>query len=218
NQNDARAVGIPIGAYHFARPSANPNITGTNSADSEAAYYWSVVSNYVNADGLSMIPMLDWEDTRATNGPGFTTAQMSAWVNQWCNTISNYARLKGISGLKPIVYTGTWYSVPGGTYPGLNTTVTNWPSWIAAYPATPNPQTGGPSSSFPWATWDVWQYADTNISGGDSDVFKGTASGLTAFLVGNQALPYIFSQPSDRYGDRGGAIKLSAGAGGAQPL
>ena len=222
NQNNARAVGIPIGAYHFARPSANPNLTGANSADSEAAYYWGVVSNYVKADGLSMIPMLDWEDTRATNGTGLTTAQMSAWVNQWCNTISNYAQLKGISGVKPIVYTGTWYSTPAtgaGNYPGLNTTVTNWPSWIAAYPANPNPQTGGPSAgSFPWPTWNFWQYADTNASGGDSDVFKGTASGLTAYIVGSQGIPFIISQPSSRYGDLGGSIKLSASAGGAAPL
>jgi GH25 family lysozyme M1 (1,4-beta-N-acetylmuramidase) len=221
NQNNARAVGIPIGAYHFARPSANPNLTGANSADSEAAHYWNVVSNYVNADGLSMIPMLDWEDTGATNGAGFTTAQMSAWVNQWCNTVSNYARLKGVSGLKPIVYTGVWYSTPASganNYPGLNTSVTNWPSWIAAYPLNPNPQTGGPSSSFPWPTWNFWQYADTNASGGDSDVFKGTASGLTSYLVGNQGLPFIFSQPSNRYADVGGSIKLSAGAGGAAPL
>src|SRR5690242_9093434 len=53
NENGARGVGIPIGGYHFARPSQNPNLTGANSADSEAAHYWSVVSNYVNADGLS---------------------------------------------------------------------------------------------------------------------------------------------------------------------
>jgi GH25 family lysozyme M1 (1,4-beta-N-acetylmuramidase) len=219
NQNGARGVGIPIGAYHFARPSSNPNLTGANSAESEAAHYWSVVNSYVNPDGLSMIPMLDWEDTGATIAAGFTTAEMSAWVNQWCNTISNYARLKGISGLKPIVYTGVWFSTPGGTYPGLNTTVTNWPSWIAAYPANPNPQTGSPSAgSFPWATWNFWQYADTNVSGGDSDVFNGTASGLTAYLVGNQGIPFIFSQPSSRYGDLGGSLKVSAGAGGAAPL
>ncbi len=208
NQDNARAVGIPIGGYHFARPSANPNLTGANSADSEAAHYWNVVSNYVNADGLSMIPMLDWEDIYATNGAGFTTAQMSAWVNQWCNTVSNYAQAKGISGLKPIVYTGVWYSTPAGSYPGLNTTVTNWPSWIAAYPVNPDPQNGGPSSSFPWPTWNFWQYADTNVSGGDSDVFKGTASSLTAYLVGSQGIPSILSQPSSRYGDLGGSIKL----------
>src|SRR5580765_2778888 len=136
NQNNARAVGIPIGAYHFARPSSNPNITGPNSADSEAAHYWAVVGNYVNADGLSMIPMLDWEDQYATNGAGFTVTQMSAWVNEWCTAVSNYAFAKGISGLKPIVYTGVWYSAPSSGvsgYPGLNTTVTNRPSWIASY-------------------------------------------------------------------------------------
>jgi GH25 family lysozyme M1 (1,4-beta-N-acetylmuramidase) len=222
NENNSRGVGIPIGAYHFARPSANPNLTGPNSADSEAAHYWNVVSNYVNADGLAMIPMLDWEDPAATNGTGLTTAQMSAWVNQWCNTVSNYARLKGISGLKPIVYTGVWFSTPSAgvsNYPGLNTTVTNWPSWIAAYPSNPSPQTGGPSAgSFPWPTWNFWQYADTNVSGGDSDVFKGTASGLTSYIVGNQGIPSIISGPSSRYGDLGGSIKLSAAASGAAPL
>src|ERR1022692_1892730 len=31
----AKSVGIYIGAYHFARPSSHPNITGSNSADSE---------------------------------------------------------------------------------------------------------------------------------------------------------------------------------------
>src|SRR5262245_45744056 len=221
NQNNARAVGIPIGAYHFARPSSNPNLTGANSADSEAAHYWAVVSSYVNADGLSMIPMLDWEDQYATNGAGFTVTQMSAWVNQWCNTISNYARAKGIAGLKPIVYTGVWYSAPSSGvsgYPGLNSSVTGWPSWIAAYPSNPNPQTGGPSSSFPWATWNFWQYAATNWSGGDSDVFNGTASGLSAYLVGNQGIPIIASQPSSRCGDVAGSLKLSATAGGAAPL
>jgi hypothetical protein len=146
---------------------------------------------------------------------------MSTWVNQWCNTVSNYAFAKGISGLKPIVYTGVWYSAPSSGvsgYPGLNATVTNRPSWIASYPSNPNPQTGGPSSSFPWATWDFWQYADTNWSGGDSDVFKGTASGLTAYLVGNQGVPSILSQPSSRYGDVGGSIKLSVFASGIAPL
>jgi GH25 family lysozyme M1 (1,4-beta-N-acetylmuramidase) len=221
NVTHAKGVGIPIGAYHFARPSDHPNITGANSADTEAAHYWSVVSNFVKVDSLSMIPMLDWEDPDATNGTGLTITQMSAWVNEWCMTISNYARAKGIVGLKPIVYTGVWYSSPSGGvsgYPGLNTTVTNWPSWIAAYPSIPDPQNGGPSSSYPWPTWNFWQYADTNASGGDSDVFKGTASTLTAYYVGNQDRPIILSEPSDRNGDRGGSIKLSATAAGLAPL
>jgi len=220
NEVNAKAAGVLIGAYHFARPSQNPNITGANSADSEAAHYWSVAGNYVKAGSGYCVPMLDWEDTGATIAAGFTSsATMSAWVIQWCNSVSNYARAAGIPGLKPVIYTGVWYSQPGGTYPGLTTAVTNWPSWIAAYPANPQPQTGGPSSSFPWPTWNLWQYADTNWSGGDSDVFKGTLAGFTnMFVVGAQGGPIFVTQPSNRNADRGGSITMAAPAGGLAPL
>ncbi len=219
NQVNAKAAGILVGAYHFARPSRNPNITGANSANSEAAYFWGVVSNYVKTGGTYLVPMLDWEDTDCTNQ--LSAATMSAWVNQWCTTVSNYARLNGASGVKPIIYTGVWYSRPSSTYSGLTTAVTSWPGWIAAYPTTTfDPQTGGPSSSYPWSTWTVWQYADTNWSGGDSDVFNGTMAGLQATLVigTNSNPPSIVSQPSSRYADLGGALTLRVGADGAAPL
>ncbi len=212
--NNARNTGIYIGAYHFARPSANPNITGANSADSEANYYWNVVSNYVTGSGAYLVPMLDWEDTRATNGAGFTVSQMSQWVNQWCNTVSNLAKANGVT-LKPVVYTGVFYSQPSGGasgYPGLNTTVTGWPNWIAAYNGA-NPQTGGPSSSYPWSTWNVWQYADTNWSGGDSDVFKGTlAQFADLFVIGGVGLP----QPNapQRAADTGNNVTINPNASG----
>src|SRR5580698_4743932 len=35
----AANAGVYVGAYHFARPSYDTNITGANSADSEASYY-----------------------------------------------------------------------------------------------------------------------------------------------------------------------------------
>src|SRR5512140_694194 len=116
NETNAKANGIPIGAYHFARPSANPTLTGANSADSEAAHFWAVAGNYVQSGGSYMVPMLDWEDVYCTNQ--LSTATMSAWVNQWCTTVSNYARAKGIAGMKPVVYTGVWYSKPSSTYSG----------------------------------------------------------------------------------------------------
>src|SRR5689334_7880796 len=56
----ARQAGIYIGAYHFARPNINPNLTGTNSADTEAQYFWSVAHNYVQYGGSYLVPMLDW--------------------------------------------------------------------------------------------------------------------------------------------------------------
>ena len=51
NEANAKAAGVLIGAYHFARPSSHPNLTGANSADTEAAFFWSVASNYVKSGG-----------------------------------------------------------------------------------------------------------------------------------------------------------------------
>ena len=210
--NNARAVGIYIGAYHFARPSVNPNITGANSADSEANYYWNVVSSYVKGSGAYLVPMLDWEDVNATVAAGFTVSQMSQWVNQWCNTVSNLAKANGVT-LKPVVYTGVFYSQPSGTYPGLNTSVTGWPNWIASYPSNPNVQSGAPSSTYPWSNWNLWQYADTNWSGGDSDVFKGTlAQFADLFVIGGVGLP----QPNtpQRAADTGNNVTFNPNASG----
>ncbi len=199
-QTGAKNAGVYVGAYHFARPSTHPNITGANSADSEANFFWSVASSYIKPGGSYLVPMLDWEDPNATVAAGFTTTQMSQWANQWCTTVSNLAKAQGIT-LKPIIYTGTWISTPGATYPGLNTTVTVWPSWIASYNGQ-NPLTGAPSGTYPWSSWNVWQYNDTNTSvnlwtGGDVDVFNGTLAQLTNTLViGGVAPPSFTSQPT----------------------
>ena len=124
------------------------------------------------------------------------------WVGT-CNELNagyaadGYARLNGVAGVRPVVYTGTWYSRPSSTYSGLTSAVTNWPSWIAAYPSNPNPQTGGPSDTYPWPTWNIWQYADTNWSGGDSDVYKGTLTGFVqTFVIGGTNAPAITNNPA----------------------
>jgi hypothetical protein len=214
-------VGIFIGAYHFARPSVNTNLTGAKSADSEAAYFWSVTSNYVKGGGAYLVPMLDWEDTAATNGHngfnGFTTTFMSAWVNEWCNTVSNYAQASGVT-IRPIIYTGTWYSNPSGGYAGLNSTVTNWPSWISSYNGQ-NVQTGKPTSTYPWPSWTIWQYADTNWSGGDADVLNGVYTNLDALVIGGLSAPYFVSQPiNHQAADTGGNVTFAASVNGNPPL
>ena len=215
----AKAVGVFMGSYHFSRPSQNPNITGADSAESEAQFFWSVASNYIKPGGFYMMPMLDWEDANMTNQ--LSAATCSAWVNQWCTSVSNYAFAAGVTGVKPVVYTGIWYSKPSSTYSGLTTAVTNWTPWIASYPTTPNPQTGGPTpgtGTFPWPNWTFWQYADTNWTGGDSDVFNGTAAGLSTYIVSGLGLPYFVSQPSSRTTDPGTTLTLRTVANGALPL
>ena len=47
---------------------------------------------------------------------------------------------------------------------------------------------------------------------------RATAAGLKAYLVGNQGIPIIGSQPSSRFADRGGAIKMTVTAAGVDPL
>lgn len=220
NESHAQSAGVYIGAYHFARPSDDPNITGSKSADTEAQYFWATAGPYVVAGGGYLVPMLDWEDPYVTNVPSLTTSVMSQWVNEWCNDVSNYARANGVT-IQPVVYTGTWYSEPG-TYPGLNSTVTTWPSWLAAYPyctqvgsdlecGSPTPQTSTPGNTYPWSTWNIWQYGDTNWSGGDSDVFNGTSNQfLQLFLVGGTNV----STQSTLYWDPAG-LKGSQGSGGS---
>ena len=214
----ATAVGIYLGAYHYARPQLHPNLTGANSADSEAAYFWSVAGSYIKYGGSYFMPMLDWEDINATVAAGFTASQMSAWANQWCNTVSNYAYANGVI-IRPVIYTGAWYSTPGATYPGLTTAVTNRPCCISGYPSNPNPQTGSPSSTYPWPSFNFWQYADTNWSGGDSDVYNGTlASMLQNFVIGGTNAPSISGNPSNVTLTAGGTATFSVRASGQAPL
>src|SRR5580765_6084198 len=100
----ATNAGVYIGLYHYARPGLHPNITGANSADSEAAYFWSTAGPYIKYGGAYLMPMLDWEDVGTLGTPstapaksnGWTTVQCSAWLNQWCNTLSNTAFANGV--------------------------------------------------------------------------------------------------------------------------
>jgi LysM repeat protein len=53
--------------------------------------------------------------------------------------------------------------------------------WLAAYNPT------GPGDPAPWPFVGIWQNADTNISGGDSDVFEGDDTAWTAIANAGQA-------------------------------
>ena len=193
NAVNAPAAGVPIGAYHYAHPETH---IGTAGADAEAQAFWNVAKNYVKGGGSYLMPMLDIEQSLSGASPAYTKTTLSQWVNQWCNDVAYYASTSGVV-VKPVVYTYMSYSSAW-----LDSTVTQWPLWMASYPScTSNaacqcvecgssvPLTGAPSSTAPWSTWDIWQYGDTNWSGGDSDVYNGSFSQFIAkFVIGNQGL------------------------------
>jgi len=185
NEAGAAAAGIPVGAYYYAHPELD---LGTSGADSEAGYFWSVAGNYIKPNGgLTLMPMLDIEQNVTSANPAYTRAALSAWANEWCMDIVNYAAAEGVV-VKPVVYTYISYAAGTSGYgPGLNSTVNQWPLWMAS-PNGENPQIGAPSATSPWSTWTLWQYGQADLPGittgaVDEDVFNGTAAGLESSLV-----------------------------------
>ncbi|MDR3460539.1 MAG: GH25 family lysozyme [Verrucomicrobiae bacterium] len=215
NAVNAKAAGVLIGAYHFAHPETHLGLAG---ADSEAAHFWSIAGKYITNGGAYLLPMLDMETDPGTASPVYTKNTLSQWANRWCQDIVNAAASNGVA-VKPVIYTGISYS---GSW--FNSTVTNWPLWMANWPASPNPQTGAPSGNGPWPDWSVWQYTDSNtvsgpIHGWDTDVFNGTSETISNLVIGS-LFPPFFTTPlvNSRAVDAGRNASFSAKADGSLPL
>jgi GH25 family lysozyme M1 (1,4-beta-N-acetylmuramidase) len=166
----ANAAGVLIAPYHYARPD-------NNSAADEVTHFLQIAGAQVAAGYL--VPMLDVENPVQAGDTVDTKAEMSAWVNAWCQGVLN------ATGVRPIVYTYVSYA---STW--LDSSVTQWPLWMAQYPTNPNPQTGAPSGTAPWASnaWKFWQYSSTTsvpgITGNcDVDVFNGTPTELNSWII-----------------------------------
>jgi|GEM_PF-875115 len=163
NITRAKTAGVLIGAYHYGRPDNNPAVA-------EADHFISVINPYLTAGYVR--PVLDIETDAGT------VAFMSTWVNDFCN------RVKTVTGITPLVYTGQFFASSN-----FNSSVTQWPLWIARYPGgTVNPQTDVPGSTTPWPTWNIWQYtasgAVPGISGNvDFDVYNGDLAAFTSNFV-----------------------------------
>lgn len=190
---NAKAAGVYIGPYHFARYDLD---TGTNGAVTEANAFWSTVQSYVKADGLTLMPMLDVEET---NTSGYTSTTMSQWVDTWCTTVSNKAYASGLK-LKPCIYASSSYA---GNW--FNSSVTKWNTDVADWPyahstAASQAQSGSPLFS-PWPTWQFWQYDDENVAQayttGDGDIFNGTLAQLQSTMLVVAAGPSITAQPTN---------------------
>ncbi|EEF57447.1 glycoside hydrolase family 25 protein [Pedosphaera parvula] len=175
NENNGKAAGVYMGAYHFAHPnSASPS--------SEAGHFWAVAGGYIQRDGKSLMPTLDFEVFSGVVG----ASSYSDWANKWCNIIVSDAGAAGAS-VRPVIYTS---SCSAGNFDG---SVAQWIPWIANYNGQ-NPQTGTPWSVCGgydvWGAgvWDAWQYSSSGsvpgIAGAvDLDVFNGSLSSLTSTLL-----------------------------------
>ncbi|HZQ45679.1 MAG TPA: glycoside hydrolase family 25 protein, partial [Verrucomicrobiae bacterium] len=174
NENNGKAAGVYMGAYHFAHPnSASPG--------SEAGHFWGVAGGYIQHDGKSLMPTLDFEVFSGVVG----ASSYSDWANQWCNAIKSDAAGQGVS-VRPTIYTSACSCAFDGS-------VAQWIPWIANYNGQ-NAQTGTPWSACGscdvWGAgfWNVWQYSSSGSVSGiagavDVDVFNGSLASLTSTLV-----------------------------------
>lgn len=173
----AKAAGVIIGAYHYSRPDLN---FGPAGAVVEANHFWNAVRPHMSTN-TCLMPVCDIE--RYPNDTfTYTRTTLSQWVNAWCSNVVVLAAADGLA-VKPFVYTYISYANNW-----LNSSVTNWPLWMANNYAGQNSETGGPSSLGPWSNWVFWQYGQDPVSGvsGDCDVnvFNGTMAQISPYVIG----------------------------------
>ena len=163
NHARAKAAGLWTGAYHFARPGANPN-----DAIIEADHFATVA----NLGAGDLMPALDLE-----NSGGLSVAALQAWVTSFLNEVTTKI------GARPMIYTSPafWRKYMGDSRAladaGYKTL------WVAHWGVT-SPTI--PASNWGGHGWTFWQYTSDGsvpgISGRvDLDRFNGSDLATQAY-------------------------------------
>jgi GH25 family lysozyme M1 (1,4-beta-N-acetylmuramidase) len=169
NMTNGANAGVKVGGYHFARPDNQPN------ALDEVQHYLQVAGPYIQNGYL--VPALDVENPVAAGDVIDTKAEMSQWVNDWCNGVY------GATGVRPIIYTSANYAA---NY--LDDTVAQWDVWMRSINAQ-DPQIGAPTTTAPWPYWTLWQHAvQPGVPGIAGDVDRNVYNGDLASFERNMVI------------------------------
>jgi GH25 family lysozyme M1 (1,4-beta-N-acetylmuramidase) len=159
----AKAAGLYVGAYTFARPD--------DSAVKTADYFLSQAR--YQSDGQTLPPMLDIEWPYSSNGKfvapypcyGLTPTAMVAWIQAFVDEVMR------LTGSVTTIYTApNWWN----TCTGGSSAFATEPLDVGSYAAAPVLPGG-------WSKWTIWQYATTGASPGDQNVFNGNIFRLAQF-------------------------------------
>jgi GH25 family lysozyme M1 (1,4-beta-N-acetylmuramidase) len=158
NRSGARANGLLVGAYHFARPDPSKG-----DAVEEARWF---VSQADPRPG-NLLPVLDLETSRGLDQEGVTL-----WARRWT------AEVRRLTGVTPLVYTSP-YGWARRTGDSRALARDGSPLWVAHW--------GVESPLLPAGEWDgngwhVWQYTSHGQVAGiagrvDLDVVRGNSLG-----------------------------------------
>lgn len=183
NMSGARAAGVPIGPYHYARPDSAVGTLADpvkQDAINEANDFVDAIEPYyTNYPGEYLRPVLDVEELPATAEIN-TVSEQRAYLSDWIRDFNSVVQDR--LGLDVIIYSNGNYS-KNYYEPDL----ASFDLWFAA----PNGINNPPSSSSIgiWASqgWEFWQYSWTESIGGESPVdanlFQGSVDDLKAYLV-----------------------------------
>ena len=182
NREGANAVGIKIGAYHYARPAGGTSAAIAASAIAQADAFLA----YAQPAPGDLLPALDLEETGGLSVPDLTT-----WTQSWLDEVA--VRL----GVRPIVYASPdfWKRYLGDT-PIL--AADGDPLWIAHWTAAALPiLPGGAWGGFGWMFWQ-WSNCE-HVTGiarcVDGDRFNGTSLAAATIPPSPSGLPVSTASP-----------------------
>jgi lysozyme len=154
----ARAQGLYVGGYHFARPALP-----LSSAAQQANYFINLLGTTRLQGWLP--PVVDLEVTG-----GLSPANLTAWTRLFVQTVA--AR----TGRNPIIYTGAYF---WRGFLGNPTGFAQYPLWMAAY----SNSVSSPLLCGDWKASTFWQYTDSRsvpgiVGPSDASFFRGTRAQL----------------------------------------
>jgi lysozyme len=162
NRAGAKAVGIPVGAYHFFRPKASTTAQINNFVKTVAKLQPGDLPPVLDIE----VPE-DWKDIAVK-----ARVQM---ILDWLTAVEKKL------GVKPLVYIN---NPMARDELASAAELGNYKLWLAHYTDRPAPRVPAP-----WAGWTFWQYSELGVVDGvpsktcDMNRFAGTSADLQRLLV-----------------------------------
>ncbi len=164
NRAKAKANGILVGAYHFARPD-----TSAGDAVNEADHFIDTAGPVSG----ELLPVLDLEVTG-----GLTDSQLAAWAKAFLDRVYERTGVKGAIYMSPSFwsnYAGNSLNLANAGYKVL---------WIAHWTTGPTPTV--PASNWGGNGWTFWQYTSSGAVdgiGGRVDLNRYRFTNFTRVLI-----------------------------------
>jgi lysozyme len=183
NRQGAKAFGLRLGAYHFARPAGANDAARIANAITQADFLLTVAQPQPG----ELPPVLDLETKN-----GLSATALETWTNAWLDEIA--AR----TGVSALVYTSPnfWKTALGST---TSVAAAGHRLWVAHWTTNAAPLV--PGANWNGLGWTFWQWSDCSKVPGfahcvDGDRFNGVDPGTVAMPPYPTGVPSISSPPT----------------------